>query len=58
MSELNRNLGGLADPKLFTTPLNIRGRDVVRLRNQLRTMLLIRRAEEKIGAMVEAGKIV
>jgi len=50
-------LGDLANPRCYTEPLDIGGCDPVLLRAQLRMMLLIRRAEEKIGDMLAAQKI-
>ena len=52
------SLGDLADPEKFTERLEITGRDPALLKAQLRTMLLIRRVEEKIGDGVTEGKIV
>lgn len=50
-------LGRLADPACFTGPLDIAGCDAVRLVEQLRVMLLIRLAEERIGDAVAAGQV-
>lgn len=54
----DRDLGALADPERYTEPLDIEGWDAASLLEALRTMLRIRRAEERIGDMVTAGKIV
>ena len=51
------SLGHLADPNCLHDPLNISGCDTSLLLEQLRTMLLIRFAEEQIGDMVTAGKV-
>ena len=50
-------LRSLADPEKFHEPLDITGCDVRLLRTQLRLMLLIRKAEERIADMVSAGII-
>lgn len=50
-------LGGLADPLLFTEKIDISRWDKETLRRQLRMMLIIRRAEEKLAEGVVAGKI-
>ncbi|MCX7890847.1 MAG: thiamine pyrophosphate-dependent dehydrogenase E1 component subunit alpha [Burkholderiales bacterium] len=50
-------LAELADPSRFREPLDIRGADPQRLLAQLRQMVLIRVAEEKIGDMVTAGAV-
>lgn len=52
------DLGDLADPNAYHTPLDIRGLDPARLRGQLRTMLLIRRVEEVIGDGVAAREVI
>lgn len=50
-------LGALADAHALHGPLDIRGLDSELLLRQLRTMLLIRRAEETIGVGVERGHV-
>lgn len=52
------SLGDLADPAKFTGKLDISGCDTALLKAQLRMMLLIRRAEERIGDGVSEGSIV
>lgn len=52
------DLGTLADPDSYTAPLGIEGWPAGVLIDGLRIMLRIRRAEERIGDMVTAGKIV
>jgi len=49
------DLGGLADPQQFSGALEISGVDAGTLLGYLRTMLLIRCAEEQIGEMVTEG---
>ena len=51
-------LGSLSDPQLFHDPIDITGEDVGQLLQCLRTMILIRKAEEKIGDMVVSGLVV
>lgn len=51
------SLGNLADPEKFRQPIEIEGEDGDLLIEQLRTMLLIRMAEEKLGDMVEAKTV-
>ncbi|MBN1992361.1 MAG: thiamine pyrophosphate-dependent dehydrogenase E1 component subunit alpha [Anaerolineae bacterium] len=51
------NLDRLADPTQFHHPLDISGCDPALLAEQLKMMLVIRLAEEKIGDMVTAGEI-
>lgn len=55
---IEHSLGTLADPQSCTEPIDIRGEDKAWLIQSLEQMLLIRKAEEKIGDMVTAGKIV
>lgn len=50
-------LGVLADPKQMTAPLDLRGAPKRELVAQLRTMLIIRLAEEAIASMREAMEI-
>jgi TPP-dependent pyruvate/acetoin dehydrogenase alpha subunit len=50
-------LGRLADPTQFHQPLDISGCEPELLRHQLRLMLVIRLAEEKIGDKVAEGLI-
>lgn len=50
-------LKDLADPKNFVSPIKIDGENKEQLKSDLKMMLLIRLAEEKIGDMLEAGKI-
>jgi TPP-dependent pyruvate/acetoin dehydrogenase alpha subunit/pyruvate/2-oxoglutarate/acetoin dehydrogenase E1 component len=57
MMELHSSLGSLADPMQYQEPLNIAGKDDALLVKQLRTMLLIRYAEEKIADNVTNGKV-
>jgi pyruvate dehydrogenase E1 component alpha subunit len=52
------DLGKLADAESFTEPLDVSGCEQETLKRQLRTMLTIRFAEEKIGDMVSEGKVV
>jgi TPP-dependent pyruvate/acetoin dehydrogenase alpha subunit len=47
------NLGKLADPNAFNESIDISGQDTQVLLRQLKMMLLIRQAEEKIAEMVE-----
>ncbi len=49
------DLGGLADPGRFSEPLEIAGNDAGTLLEYLRSMQLIRCAEELIGEMVTEG---
>lgn len=49
------DLGMLAEPENYNHPLDVRGRDIQQLIQQLQMMLLIRQAEEKLGDMVTAG---
>jgi TPP-dependent pyruvate/acetoin dehydrogenase alpha subunit len=51
------SLGRLASAESFTEPLDIAGADPARLREQLRDMLVIRRAEEKIADEVKSGRV-
>lgn len=55
-SSLN-GLGNLADPTQLNEYLNISGQDKGTLIKQLKMMMTIRSAEEKIADMVSAGKI-
>lgn len=48
-------LGGLADPARFTTPLEIAGRDTAGLLLMLRSMWQIRIVEEHVADLVVAG---
>lgn len=50
-------LGDLTDPTHYTEPLDVANYDAQTLIDQLRTMLVIRSAEEVIGDNVTAGKI-
>lgn len=50
-------LGRLADPAAFHEPIDITGGDQALLIEQLKMMLLIRLAEEKIGDKVTEGEI-
>ncbi len=50
-------LGKLADPAEFREKLNIAGEDPTLLKEELRMMTLIRKAEEKIGDMINEGQI-
>jgi pyruvate dehydrogenase E1 component alpha subunit len=50
-------LGSLANSSSYIEPLTVQGHDPKQLIGQLRSMLLIRVAEEKIGDMVTAGKV-
>ena len=54
----NVDLGRLANPEYFTGPIDISGQDIKLLKTQLRTMLVIRKVEEKLGDMMTSGKIV
>ena len=57
MSDDADSLGILADPAHLHSALDITGRDPNQLVGQLRQMVMIRKAEERIGEMVEAGKV-
>jgi len=57
MIEIKSSLGLLADPSQFQEPINISGKDTAKLIQQLKMMLLIRYAEEKIADNVTNGKI-
>lgn len=50
-------LGKLADPLAYNEPIDITGQNVQVLIRQLKMMMLIRQAEEKIADMVEAKVI-
>ena len=50
-------LAELADPGRFQGALDISSQGASELLGLLRTMLLVRRAEEKIGALVSAGEV-
>jgi pyruvate dehydrogenase E1 component alpha subunit len=50
-------LGELADPTLFTGPLDVTGEDLDELVDRLRRMILIRAVEEAIGSMVSTGEV-
>src|SRR5687767_10364858 len=52
------SLGDLALPERYQEPLDITGAAAGELKHYLRQMLLIRMAEERIGDMVTAGRIV
>ncbi len=52
------SLGALAESRQYHEPIDIAGESPAKLTGYLRTMLLIRYAEERIGDMVTAGKIV
>jgi TPP-dependent pyruvate/acetoin dehydrogenase alpha subunit len=60
MSDLiqNSSLGLLADPSQYHESLDIQDQDFEVLIKRLRRMVLIRFAEEQIGDMVTAGKVV
>lgn len=49
-------LGPLADPAVGHEPVALRGASPERLRHQLELMMLIRRAEERVGALVTSGQ--
>jgi acetoin:2,6-dichlorophenolindophenol oxidoreductase subunit alpha len=51
-------LGNIADPLQYRNTLDVSGIDPATLRAHLRMMLVIRRAEEKIGDGVTAGDVV
>lgn len=51
-------LGDLADPAKYTDPVNVTGLDSEKLIQQLRTMMIIRRVEEKLADGVLAKKII
>lgn len=53
----SHELGALADPRAYTEPLNVAGADIPRLLAQLRMMLLIRFAEERVGDGVTTGEV-
>jgi len=55
---MNLVLGELADGSKFHDSLNISGLDSELLKDQLRKMILIRKAEEKIADKITEGKIV
>lgn len=55
---MSYDLGPLKDPTKYTEAISIEGEDTNWLLSALEKMLLIRNAEEKIGDMVTAGKIV
>lgn len=55
---LHTALGDLTSPAAHTEPIALGDADPRALVDQLRTMLLIRFAEERIGDMVTAGRIV
>ena len=57
-SNAAHTLGVLADPSQLTGPVDITGQDLTVLLKQLRDMLVIRFAEEKIAEQVVAKKIV
>jgi len=48
-------LGDLADPAQFGTPIDISAQDPQRLIRQLQMMLTVRRAEESIAELIEEG---
>ena len=50
-------LAELADPSCYHEPISLAGANTTKLIEQLRDMVLIRVAEEKIGDMVTAGSI-
>jgi len=52
------SLGLLSDPQLFHEPIDISGEDAGQLLRYLKTMMVIRKAEEKIGDMVVSGVVV
>lgn len=58
VSHKRNSLGELSDPRKFTGRLDIAGCDSSVLKGWLRSMLVIRRAEERIGDGVTEGKIV
>lgn len=51
-------LGDLADPRRMTEPVALNGQDASLLKRQLKQMILIRKAEEKIGDKIVDGTIV
>jgi TPP-dependent pyruvate/acetoin dehydrogenase alpha subunit len=51
------HLGDLSDPSKYHEPLEIRGRGTELLRDQLRTMILIRMVEEHLALMRKGGHI-
>jgi pyruvate dehydrogenase E1 component alpha subunit len=55
---MNIGLGELADGSKFHDSLDIKGLEPKLLIDQLRQMIVIRKAEEKIADMITAGKIV
>lgn len=55
-SVVQSELGGLADPKNFTEPLNLRNAPTSVLIGDLRKMLEIRLAENAIGELVQSGE--
>ena len=57
MREIPFSLGRLADPEAFHEPILIDGLDSSLLLNQLKQMMLIRLAEEKIGDEIVTGRI-
>lgn len=52
------DLGDLADSRHFTQAADVTGQDVAKLKKQLKQMLLIRLAEEKIADKIKDGSIV
>ncbi|MFH1263141.1 MAG: thiamine pyrophosphate-dependent dehydrogenase E1 component subunit alpha [Pseudomonadota bacterium] len=56
LSKARNLLGDLSDPAKNVGPIDVRGEEPAQLLRDLRMMLLIRRAEEKIGDLVSEGK--
>lgn len=53
----NFELGKLTDPGVYTDPIDVAGEELELLKEELRDMVLIRKAEEKIGDMIIDGHI-
>jgi pyruvate dehydrogenase E1 component alpha subunit len=57
MSQALETLGALADPRGFTAPVDLQNTPDATALGMLERMALIRRAEEQIAEMVEAGEV-
>lgn len=55
--EKHARIEGLTDPRKYHDPVDVIGCDSTELTEKLRSMLIIRKAEEKIGEMVAAGVV-
>lgn len=55
MNDVKSDLGGLAEPNAYSSPLDVRGVDAAILQKYLADMLTIRITEETIGKLVEEG---